>query len=150
MQPTQTVRIFLTVPSEDTDVAWMPAHTPLEAVGVLRLGNCEVLTHQHRNGNMIADVLAKKSAALYRIPGVARAQREAVRPASLYAASLVGSLATLQTITPGPPRLRMAIPSSANSGMRRTPPTVPRVSTRPASASHYRGWQAEEPLRPQQ
>ena len=53
---------------DSADLAWMPAHTALRAVNEEKLSNGQLLTHRDRQGNIIADLLAKKGAALNRVP----------------------------------------------------------------------------------
>ena len=67
-------------------VVWMPAHTAKWQVGVARKGDNTRLTETDRMGNDCADALAKKGAAIHRMPHrermkVATAERVALRAA---------------------------------------------------------------------
>ena len=50
------------------DIAWMPAHTVVTDVGIRTLSNGVAMTANDRCGNGEADRLAKKAAALHRVP----------------------------------------------------------------------------------
>jgi hypothetical protein len=68
----------------------MPSHTAVSDVGVVRLGNGDLLTTRDRYGNSVADQLAKRGAALHRLPKYAIRQRNEVQAASLFAAARLG------------------------------------------------------------
>ena len=55
-------------PERDIDLQWIPAHTAADDVGVLQLSSGAFLTAADRQGNMMADDLAKRGAALHRLP----------------------------------------------------------------------------------
>ena len=58
--------------SADADVAWMPAHTGADDVGVLLLSNGDPLTKLDRQMNAEADRLAKLAAGPTRVPSPVR------------------------------------------------------------------------------
>jgi len=61
-------RIFHYFDSGMPDLAWMPAHTAVHDVGVLRLSNGDSLTQLDRFGNGEADKWAKAAARGDRVP----------------------------------------------------------------------------------
>ena len=70
-------QVFTAIDAEAAKmVVWMPAHTPEDAVGVLRIGDGSFLTATDRYGNDEADRLAKSAVEELRVP---RDVREAVR-----------------------------------------------------------------------